>query len=623
MTRLIYWYGAENLEEAYSFYQASKIVSFEKGLEKGKDKLPPAIQKKIDKDKKLTKTEKQIVKGLEQIADDAKLEASERASWLPEWQEDWEDDDNFADENDVADEIEEEEEEDVKPSKKATKRRKSKGKDDASATGKKKKKGKKRKKHDDGTADDNNGGNDDVEKDAAAGDEDQSEDDAAAATAAKKKKKQKTKAQPLEEPPEPVDFQVASDDEKDEDFSDEVSSSSEEEEEYVDPSSTGTKKRKRKDDNEPASGRKKKSSYGPKPKREKKQDGGKKGPKINSKAAEQRYFDECEDIFLPLMRELKFAIGTDDMKTCELCVIKFQRYVGKTTPSFIRIHQFGLAVKDSRKAFKAKGRDDLVSLCHDLTKDLKRIYAEKLPLTPEGFEPKIRRTKKKDASSAKNKRPKVEEAASDDEAEDRKPSMNTKTSGGGEVGQATVVDTSKKSSDGNTEEQTTKAAPAERKAFSLKGMFERPKKAAPPPTKEKVADRATIPAQRPSSATKQIPSWLRGPLPGDIPTAPENEERLLAIESLQGAFSEFPEGKVDVIAASLALESAINDWSTARGDKSDVYWEKTHDIVAALAGSLEPSSFVQEILEGKYETPKDLLRISRKRLNSFAGDYNA
>jgi len=608
MTRLIYWYGAESLEEAYSFYQPSKIVDYEKGVEKGKDKVPSSIKKKLDNGKKLSKSEKQIVEGLEQISGDAKLEASERVSWLPSWKEDWEEDDS------------EEEEEDEEPKKKPEKRKKSKGNkdDDASSSSKKKrkKKGKKRKRTDVDSEDGETDNDASAERQADEGSVQAGEDIADA-----KKKKKKAKTEPVEEPAEPPDFQVASDDAQDEDFSDEVSSSSEEEEEYVDPSSTGAKKRKRKSDEEPASRREKKSDNGPKPKREKKEASSKKkGPKVNSKAAEQRYFEECEDIFLPLMRKLKIAIGADDMKTCEFCVMKFQKHVGKTTPSFIRVHQFGLVVKNFRKAFKAKGRDDLVNLCHELTKDLKKIYAEKVPLAPEGFEPKMRRSKKKDASSA-IKRSKVEEPASDDEVEAGRKSL--KSSGGGEVVQSTVVDISKKSTDGSAEEQTTKAAPAERKAFSLKGMFAGPKKT-PPPTKEKVANSrstSTTPTQRSDSATKQIPSWISGPLAANI-TAPRSADRNLALDFFHDAFSQFPEGKVDVTAASLALESAINDWSMARGDKSDVYWEKTHDIAAALAGPSEPTSLANEILEGKYETPRDLLRITRKRLISYVSNTN-
>ena len=47
MTRLIYWYGTENLEEGYSFYQSNKIVSFEKGVDKGNDRYRLAFRRKL------------------------------------------------------------------------------------------------------------------------------------------------------------------------------------------------------------------------------------------------------------------------------------------------------------------------------------------------------------------------------------------------------------------------------------------------------------------------------------------------------------------------------------------------------------------------------------------------
>ena len=614
MTRLIYWYGTENLEEGYSFYQSNKIVSFEKGVDKGNDKVPPGIQKKIDGNKKLTKTDKQIVKGLEQIAEDAQLEASERVAWLPEWEEDWEADDNLEDQLEEDDEEEDMEEDDsiaASRSKKKGNKRSKKGKDDSSAGKKRKKKNeKKRKKAGDDTEDDDleDNENDVGDKSGASSDDDSS---APVAPKSNKKKAKISKVVYKDDNEEPEETKVTSDDENDADFSDELSSSSEEEEEYVEDRG-GPKKRKRKANDDDDSGRKKKGSGEPKAKREKKQGGTSKGPKVNSKAAEQRYFDECEDLFLPLMRELKVAIGADDLKTCELCVMKFQRYVEKVTPSFIRIHQFGLVVKESRKAFKSKGRDDLVSLCHELTKDLKRIYTDKLPLMPEGFEPKIRRQKKRDASSAKKKKPKVEEedSASDDE-DDRKASTNAKISNGAR--QTAVVDISKKCVH---DEPAKSMAPEKKAAFSLKGMFQRPQKAAPA-AKEKMADRDSHTTQRPDATlTKQIPSWLKGPSPADT-GATLSDDRSLAVEFLEDAFSRFPEGKVDASAASLALEAAIDDWSAARSDKSEVYWEKTHDIVAALAGATEPTPLVQEILDGKYEMPKDLLRITRKRLNGY------
>lgn len=82
MDRLIYWYGSEDLKGAFSFYSASKIVDYEEGIRRRNNEIPSIIQSKVDKNKKLSKTEKQILKGLGQIAEDAKLDPSDRISWL-------------------------------------------------------------------------------------------------------------------------------------------------------------------------------------------------------------------------------------------------------------------------------------------------------------------------------------------------------------------------------------------------------------------------------------------------------------------------------------------------------------------------------------------------------------
>jgi len=82
MDRLIYWYGSEGLEGAFSFYSASKIVDYEEGIRRRHNEIPSIIQKKVDENNKLSKTEKQILKGLGQIAEDAALDPSDRISWL-------------------------------------------------------------------------------------------------------------------------------------------------------------------------------------------------------------------------------------------------------------------------------------------------------------------------------------------------------------------------------------------------------------------------------------------------------------------------------------------------------------------------------------------------------------
>ena len=121
-----------------------------------------------------------------------------------------------------------------------------------------------------------------------------------------------------------------------------------------------------------------------------------------------------------------------------------------------------------------------------------------------------------------------------------------------------------------------------------------------------------------------MPHWLSGPPPEGLVT-PSEEERALAIEFIEDSFSILPAETVDAAFASLSLEAAIKEWSVARGDDSEVYWVKIHDIVAAIVGASESvgTPLAKEIIAGKYATPKDLLRITRTKLNSFVGDYAA
>ena len=76
------------------------------------------------------------------------------------------------------------------------------------------------------------------------------------------------------------------------------------------------------------------------------------------------------------MSALKNAISKNDMIIAEKCVKRFQNDVELTTPSFIIFLQVCLVRERCAKHFKTNGMDELVQLCHNLTKDLKRIYAE-------------------------------------------------------------------------------------------------------------------------------------------------------------------------------------------------------------------------------------------------------
>jgi len=48
------------------------------------------FRKKIDNNKKLTKSEEQLRAGLKEIVDDVRKKAEDRLSWLNDWEEEWE-----------------------------------------------------------------------------------------------------------------------------------------------------------------------------------------------------------------------------------------------------------------------------------------------------------------------------------------------------------------------------------------------------------------------------------------------------------------------------------------------------------------------------------------------------
>jgi hypothetical protein len=580
LSRLIYWYGTENLEESYSFTTAKSIIPYEVGLEKNHDKLPANIKKKVERGAKLTKMDRQTKTGLELIAEEADREPNERLRWLSGWKEEYMLEFRDGDEDIDEDSVEEEQTEKT-----------------AKQLKEKQSKKEKKEKKSNGSQEGNEAEKADLEL-----------------TPTKK-------APPISEP---MDFEVdiPSDDAADQDFfsAEATSSSDENDESYIDPNIGVKKKRKQKSE----AGAQSKS----KPK---------KAPRaLSKKAAEQKRFEECEELFLPIMSALKNAISKNDMIIAEKCVKRFQNDVELTTPSFIIFYKFGLCVKDARKHFKTNGMDELVQLCHNLTKDLKLIYAEKKKDLPDGFKPKIGTKKEsiakkaKKVLSTKRKRPREDDLNSEDEGRQERSGKRRGTaqeshgSGSSKADDKVVVDISRKPDEPAEETMAQPSKAAAPKKFSLKGMFERPAKkaliAAAP--EMDTSGRAGSSAIRLS--TKRMPHWLSGPPPEGLVT-PSEEERALAIEFIEESFSILPAETVDAAFASLSLEAAIKEWSIARGDDSEVYWVKIHDIVAAIVGASESvgTPLAKEIIAGKYATPKDLLRITRTKLNSFVGDYAA
>jgi hypothetical protein len=75
---LVYHYGIDDPMDCYSFVQQDEFVSYDDGIAEGYNKLPAAIQAKVDAGDELTEEEEQRVRGIKEMEEDALKEKGER-----------------------------------------------------------------------------------------------------------------------------------------------------------------------------------------------------------------------------------------------------------------------------------------------------------------------------------------------------------------------------------------------------------------------------------------------------------------------------------------------------------------------------------------------------------------
>lgn len=74
----------------YSFINSTNIISYEEGVKKNFDRLKPKVQKKVDSNKKLTKSETLTMNGLIEMREDLKKPPRDRRGYAPEFKEAYE-----------------------------------------------------------------------------------------------------------------------------------------------------------------------------------------------------------------------------------------------------------------------------------------------------------------------------------------------------------------------------------------------------------------------------------------------------------------------------------------------------------------------------------------------------
>lgn len=639
MTRLVFWYGTpeDDLSGGYSFVPCTKFFSCESGVENNHNVIPQKILKKIENGKRLTANERMLLKGLEQITADVKLEPSKRSPWLFDFEEEYDDylmeiDDEISDEDEI-----------IEPSidsDKKTKQRKKKNQKEKSESDPTVKKQKRKRKSDEANQNKKSKKSKLLDKEIEQSSKNSEEIDEETKPLSKKTKRAKAQDQnkPLSSKKskkskqtakdlkpsskkskkslsldekiaqevaeeDAMNFDAASeDDEDDDDFCDKDDTESEEEEEelYEDP--TFTKKKTVGKATSTKSKAKKQTLKSP-------------------EEIEQELFETCEKVFLPLMKKLQDA---DTEGNAEKLLKKIDRDVQKLTPSFFKTHQIGLVVKEVRSRFKDSTA--LNQMCKQITSKMKSIYRDKLGSEPKGFEPKMKKRKKivrKNVECYEEEQVKtpttdhVEEVISTLSRESSKQRLVISSAVSCKAA-PTLKQEKVESISGpqmppqKTPKSAKPKAKAPRKSFSLAGMIDR--KPLPTPssicTSEKKSE---ADAYRQSQA---LPEWtVNYQRTGDAFEI--NPDRIFAMEFLVDAVSCLPKVNVDPISIARAIEDALH---TKYEHEHDQYMDRLHDICAAISGKNQMGYLAQKIANGDYATPMDVISIPRKLLfQSFEG----
>jgi len=343
------------------------------------------------------------------------------------------------------------------------------------------------------------------------------------------------------------------------------------------------------------------------------------------------------------------------------------------TPPFLREYPLGMLMKTVRKSFEGV-HPEVKEKSKRLTIEMKRVYTEKEKKVPEGFEPvknkkstpkhelqedekpetldvfkseKLIESEKIAAKSDKipSKKEKVvlKEEKVEIPVEQSIPKRNTSEMSliskrnAPEMNSIPKRNSSEKSLSeavprkmgaASSSECLSEAlkpeslpmVPKQKKTFSIKGMFEKPK---PAPKARIVAPMShMVVLGQPSPKPKLLPSWVTGPaVKMEAFHEQHAKERSFGLDFLVDAASSVTTSstkKFDPISVSQSFELAIFAETKLRGRDWPQYWEKVHDVVTMLSpGKNKRNAILQRIISGDYQEPSELVKLSRREIQSL------
>lgn len=129
----------------------------------------------------------------------------------------------------------------------------------------------------------------------------------------------------------------------------------------------------------------------------------------------------------------------------------------------------------------------------------------------------------------------------------------------------------------------------------------------------------------PVVVVKKLPEWLTKELSMD-PDIESYEGRSLGLEFFLEASASFP-GSVNTVGLARALESAAFAWAMEHKAKEESweekYWGKVHMVVGTIADKDRPGSLVAAIVDGKHQSARSVVDLSEDELLAlFEGGKN-
>ena len=608
MTFLCYWYGTDNPGEAYTFQQRRTIILHNEGVKKDFHLVPKTIQRKLDRNKKLTKAERELVNGLKVVEEELTKKPEDRVLVpVREFHE------QMLDEGldiEIADDDEEEqllsdedgsdpegESEEPRPEKKMT-----------------------------------------VKK--------------------PKETKKPTKKKPVDEnkmsAAEEVELDFAenemSDKEDKDDGSVEIPHSDGDEDMDMDGSeavSSTKASKKRKPVRDSKSGPKKQKTQ---PKKKEEIDESllsadelaekrKREVKLG-KERERKSFNRCKKHFSDMIEKFEKGINESDANSVIACLKEIKKDVGMLSAPFIEV--FDLPQLMKRAKILLKSDRDAAALRKDVWEDMKKTYLEKRGRVPKEFKPPsrhpvepVKKVPKVDATKTKREQP------SESKREDSSVNGRSKPT---ENGVHDTKETTTKEDVKIKQEADSDGAPLEPPKLKKRkiSMDDAPKKTElkrtttpppPKPPKRKTSmtslksllsgpkakreslgrtqlNGASKPTMARASIEKKLPKWLTSGPVKDESFSDSDETRFLGLEFLKEASSQLSK-QINQDGFSRSIETALHQH--CKNEKKDewkpTYWEKILAIVAALGGKYKVGGLTHDLTTGKYLCPEDIIKL--------------